>query len=706
MQIIDSFFNKLGYIKKSQATDLVSSVATTSTGISPDKTYKQLVEAYKSWTYTAVDKIAKTIASLPLKLFIYRNSKGEKIIDASGLKIYLKNFSTSDQKAYLKSKSIIKEEILDHPYIDLIKKPNGIMSRFTLWYETMTRLELSGLCAWYLIKGAFGLPVKIWPLPLTDNAEIKPVISSNLEILKWNYNDGDIRISFKPDEIVAIKYPHPGSPFKWFSPLLAQQYPYDIDLYLMQTQNALLKNKGIPGLTLQTDKDLVKKQVDQIKMEINEQHAGATKAGKTMILHSGFKKINTPWSPQEAGYDKMEEYARQKLLAGFDLSDGSVGLVKDANRANMEALDHIHIKECIRPKCMLIEEIIETFILPIYDLGLTCDFDLPDTSDRDLKLRERQTNLQTGYTAINEEREKEGKPPVPWGYEPWFPMGLMQPGMTRSEPKGYYEKKGISKWSEDKRRRIWEIAENRRKRWEAVFESQMAGYFKIQKDEVIERLQKFGPRIEAQYNGWSRRRVSEHIKEKGIGDDINIDPKKEAEKLKTTFTPLLSVGIESQANDFYNDLGLGYIFNINRDDVKKFIGKRLDRFSQKVSGTTFDEIKAILREGYTEGQSVATMTETLRQKFDSWEKYRAPLIARTEIVPAMNKADILAAKQAGISDKILKSWISARDDTVRDTHLEAEERYAEGIPMDKNFDVGGDVMDSPGNGYKAEENIN
>lgn len=711
MSFIDSLLNKIGYIKASQAVNLVSSVTTTPTGISPEKSYKDLVEAYQSWVYASVDKIAKTVASLPLKLFIYRNKKGEKILGASGLKLHLKQYSSSDQKQYLKSKGIEKEEITDHPWLDLINHPNGIMSRFMLWYETVTRLELSGLCAWYQVKGAFGLPMKIWTLPLTENAEIKPVVSSKLEIIRWEYKDGDIQTTFKPDEIVAIKYPHPGSPFKWFSPLLANQYPYDIDLYLMQTQNALLQNKGVPGLTLQTKQELTKQQVQQIKEQVYEQLGGITKRGQTFILHSGFEKVNTPWSPQEAGFDKMEEYARQKLLSGFDLSDGKMGLVKDANRANMEALDHTYIKECIRPKCMLIEEIIETFQLPIYDQGLTCDYELPDNSDKDLKLKERQINLSTGYTCINQERERDGKQPVPWGDEPWFPIGLMQPGMMQSQNQNNdenkeFKEKGISKWSEDKKRRTWEIAERRRKKWEAVFTEQMAGYFRIQKNEVISRLEKYGPRIEAQYAGWSSKKISMHIKEKGIGDDINIDPKKEAERLKETFNPLLSVTIEGQANDFYMDLGLGYMFNVNHEDVKKFIGKRLDRFSKEVSGTTFDEIKAILREGYTEGQSTTAITEILREKFDSWEKYRAPLISRTEIVPSMNKADLLAAKQANVSGLILKSWLSARDIAVRDTHVEAEARYANGIPMDQNFEVGGDVMDSPGNGYKAEENIN
>jgi HK97 family phage portal protein len=711
---IDKVLKKFGYLKANEAAAIVSMALSGSTGLAPEKTYSQLVDAYKSWVYTSVDKIAKTVASLPLKLYVYRR-KGQKILNPYSYHKELKFFNTEgEKKYYLKQQGLEKEEVIDHPWLDLINRPNSIMTRFMLWYETMLRLELGGLCAWYMVPNGLSLPAELWTLPLTKTAELKPVVSKKLTIEKWAYTDGEIQTSFKPEELIVIKYPHPKSPFDWYSPLMAQTYPYDIDLFLMQQQRALFENKAVFGNVFSTDQALVKTQIDQIKELINEQYAGATKSGKPLVLHSGLKLEKSKWSPKEAMIDEVSKYARQKLLSAYDLSDGKVGIIDDANRSNMEALDDTYIKECIKPKCMLIEEVIETFLLPIYDQGLTCDFVLPDIKDRELNIKERESNLRNYYTVINEERAKEGKDPVSWGDRPWMQFGMVQEGTfkpaepkPKPAPKKEQETKELDEeWTEEKKRRKWEMFSHRAQKWENLITQQMVGYFRLQGEEIIKRLFKYGPRYEAQYAGWSKKAVRDHIAKKGIAEDININQEAEIAQLKLIFTPVLQSVIQNGGSDILKEMGLSFVFNINDGPVIKWLGSRMDLFSSEVTGTTFDDIKAILREGFSEGKPLSTIADTLREKFGTYEKYRAPLIARTETISSLNHSEILAIEQAGIEKDVLKHWLSARDEAVRATHREAEARYGKGIPIQDNFSVGGDSMNSPGNGTSAEENIN
>jgi len=386
--------------------------------------YSQLIDAYKSWVYTCIDKIAKSVAMIPLKLYIYRR-KGQKVSDLSW-RAHYRAADQAERRYILKQMQLEREQILDHPFLDLIQKPNGIMTRFSLWYETMVRLEVGGKCGWYLPKNKLGLPQEIIPLPLTKYASLKPKVSSDLEIEYWSYRDGNIDRRFLPDEVLFIHYPHPASPFYGMSPLIAQAYPYDIDLFLMQQQRALLANQAVPGLTMTTDQKLTKAQAEELMGWIKEQYGGPLKAGDTMIFHSGLKPEKAAFTAREMMIDEVARYAREKLISAFDLSEGKLGLVRDVNRANMEALNETFVNECLRPKCMLIEEVIETFLLPRYDEGLTCDFILPDLSEREILLKERELNLKNYYTTINEEREKEGRPPVPWGDKPWAPFNLMQ----------------------------------------------------------------------------------------------------------------------------------------------------------------------------------------------------------------------------------------------------------------------------------------
>ena len=96
----------------------------------------------------------------------------------------------------------------------------------------------------------------------------------------------------------------------------------------------------------------------------------------------------------------------------------------------------------------------------------------------------------------------------------------------------------------------------------------------------------------------------------------------------------------------------------------------------------------------------------MAEKFNSYEKYRAPLIARTETTAASNYADLDAVREAGLESRLKKAWLSSRDGIERETHAAADAQYYNGIALSDSFQVGSDSMESPGAGSVAGENIN
>src|SRR4030042_3151580 len=160
-----------------------------------------------------------------------------------------------------------------------------------------------------------------------------------MQIEEWIYQDGSVRRTFKPEEILPLKYPNPASPWQGFSPLMAQTYPYDIDLFLMQQQRALLKNMGIPGMHLHTEQQLLKDKLDEIKEQIREQWGSATQSGRPLTTHSGLKADKAAWSNKDMNVTGLAKYAREKLITSYDLSEAKLGLEVPSNRANMEVLD-------------------------------------------------------------------------------------------------------------------------------------------------------------------------------------------------------------------------------------------------------------------------------------------------------------------------------------------------------------------------------
>ena len=684
-------------------TPIVSSFYTAPQAIAAEKPYYALVQAYKSWVYTCIDKIAKAVAMIPLNLYVYRKVKsGTKVIDLQWRAEY-KSFKTPYKKeCFLKQMGIEKEQIYDHPFLTLINKPNPLMTRFMLWYETMVRLELGGMCGWLLVKNVLNTPSEIWPLPLTQFANLRPKVSPSLRLEYWDYQDGDVRQRFKPEEILLYKYPHPASPFQAMSPLMAQTYPYDIDLFLMQQQRALFKNMGIPGITLETDTELDQDQVKELREQLELQFGSAMLAGLPLILHSGLKKGKDALmtSGREAMLNEVQQFVREKLITAFDLSPSKIGLHEKDNRATAEVADWTFIKECLNPKCMLMEEVIETFALPQYDEGLTADFDLPDYPDSEFNLKERETNLKVGYSSINEERGKDGLPAVSWGEKPWMPFNYVQLGDMSKLPtsgitgggKGIKSLKLLNRafWTKERKELYWKLFVRTADNYQPLIEGPMKKYFSSLKEEVINRLHKEG--------------------NKALNvQSININKKDEAKKLVKRTEPVIKQIVEDagqhRMKDLLESMKLQTQFEWNAR-VTSWLGSKMKQFSEQVSGTTFDAIEKILKEGFAAEATITEMAETLRQTFDSWEEYRAANIARTETISAMNAGDIEGVRQSGLEDSLLKCWLSSRDAAVRETHQQADDEYQDGIPIDEDFIVGADSMDAPGEGTDPAEVCN
>lgn len=690
---------------------LISAVMTAmTTGVAPEKSWAQLTESYKSWVYTAIDKIGKTISTRQRHLFVYRRKSGEKVLDPYGIQAKMNTIGTAMERQFaLKELGYERQEIFEHPWLSLMRRPNGIMSFMVLMYETVLRMELGGLCAWYMPPNGLQLPGEIWPLPLMKTATISPRVSATMEIEEWIYRDGAVNNRFAPKDVLPLKYPNPASPFLGFSPLMAQAYPYDIDLFLMQQQRALFQNKGIPGIHLHTDQSLSKEQAEDLRTQVMEQFGAAMQSGRPLVTHSGLAAEKTGWSNRDSLMTDVAKWAREKLITSYDLSEAKLGLEVPSNRANMEVLDETFEKECILPKCILIEEQINTFLLPRYDRGLVFEFERVDIGDREFALRETEMELRNFVSTINDVLKRKGRPIVPWGDKPWIPFGLTQdpdavppeastPGNEEGDDA---EEKAASAVSRNWRRFI-----SRQAPWERMITSQMKGHFKQQGSEVIARLKKLGPRVEAQYAGWSRKAVQEHIARKGIGDDINIDKKAEIARLRLLVKPPISALVEEGGKRILREMGVDFAFNVNDPKVAKWLGSRMDMFSTEVAGATFDDIRSVLRQGFSDGKPLSVIADTLRETFDSYEQYRAPLIARTETIAASNKADLLAIRQAGIEERIVKTWLTAGDENVRPSHVKAGQDYAAGIPIGDMFHVGDDEMDAPGNGSDPEESIN
>lgn len=734
---VDALMQKEEKARKEQRRSLeslISAVFTSQqTGYPSEFTWRELVASYTSWVFTSVDKISKTIAGAPKRLYAYKSKSTGKYVQCREIKNLMRSLTGNDRRLYRKSvgKNYEREEILEHPLLDLLYAPNHVDTPGVFWQEIVQRLELAGSCGIVKRSGMLGVPMSLWVLPTSENGEFKPIPDPKLVISGFMYQDGEIQERFSTEQAFWLRYPNPKNKFEGMSALKAQIYPYNIDYYLSKQQYKFFKNNAIMGHTFSTDKVMVQDQLDYLYDKIEEKFGGAGNAYKTLILHSGLKAEDPKnVTARDMMLDVIGKFAKDRMLSSYGINEGMVGLTENQNKANLDTSRENYIEECIRPRVNLIMEAFEKWLIPDFDDRLEFQVDLPEVQQRELDVSERGSNLDRQVTTINEERDKMGMDPVDWGERPYIDFTKSQipkGGIERREPAQPTEPVGEEGDEDDDTDRntpakaqtkaandiLWKKFDlNTRKAME-LFRKTAVKMFEEQREETLDNLQARGAVLKGNIAGWSRKRTQEWLaehKEKLQG--LSFDRKEWEKRTVELFTPVFKSVLKEAGESRMEELNPpkkasgDYTFNLDEPSVAKWLGTKLRKFSKDVTGTTFDEIEAVLRTGFEEGQGLSDIASTLREKFDAAEEYRAMNIARTEAANTWNQGELESVEQLGLEDQVQKYWIN--EPGARETHAKAGIDYSEdkAIDLDEDFEVGDDVMQVPGGGSLAEENCN
>lgn len=711
---------------KQNAVDLISLQYSSmgETGYPSEFTWRELVASYTSWVFTSVDKIAKTVAGAPKRLFMYKEKSSGKVLKCHEFKATLRGMeNTSERRRFLKqlANTVDRIEIPDHPLLSLLYNPNPVDTHAMFWQEIVQRLELAGSCGIYKVRGKLNVPVELWALPTSENGEFKPIPDRKLIISGYAYQDGGVDLKFTMDEAFWLRYPNPKNKFEGMSPLKAQIYPYNIDYYLSKQQYKFYRNNATLGKVFSTEQKMSQDELDKLYAKITAKYEGGENAFKTAIMHSGLKSEdphNT--TARDMMIDVIGKYAKDKILSGYGINEGMVGLTENQNKANLDTSRENYITECVRPRVNMIIECFEKWLVPDFDDRIEFEVDLPEVQQRELDIQETNSNLDRFVTTINEERARKKLDPVEWGDVPFVPFNLQPYGAEKPEPSGAVVLPGGTQVDIDDEAKSYADKSAKELLWKkfdlstreamAAFRKTAEKMFAEQKADVLSALEKLGAVVKGNIAGWNTAKVKQWISgHKEKMDKLNIDREGWEKRTKELFKPVFIATLVAAGKDRMKELSRAkaeYEFDTNTDDVVEWIGTKLRKFSSDVTGTTYDEVEAVLRSGFEESKPLSNIAADLREKFSIMSDYRSMNIARTEAANTWNTGDLEAIRQMNLEDKLKKYWIN--EPGARDTHTEAGQRYDENgaIEIDEDFEVGDDIMDVPGAGSLAEENCN
>lgn len=321
------------------------------------------------------------------------NARAENVIKAN-IYLYKKN-----------SKSIT--EITEHPFIDLMKKPNNIKESFkVLLFKVATSLDLYGNAYLLVLKNVIkGTPLELRFLPAKH---VKVILNTHKnQIVGYEYGN----IKYAPDEIIHFSIPDPDNILPIGKATIeAFNFEMDIDYYMSLFQKKYFENGAALGLVLETDKSLSDPIYDRLKQQIENRYTGAGSAGKTLILENGLKANIVTSTLKDAMLTEGKKVNRDEILSLLRVPKPILGITDDVNLANAREAIEIFLDLVIKPFASLcIESKLNQFIEENYkDESLFVVMEYENQYKRELQLEAIDLYRTHDIASVEEIREMEG----------------------------------------------------------------------------------------------------------------------------------------------------------------------------------------------------------------------------------------------------------------------------------------------------------
>lgn len=591
------------------------------------------VQQYKSWVYACAWKNATSVAKC--KLCLYKQTVGKD----------------GDEEL---------DKVYEHPFLDVINKVNPFSNKFELFTITQTFMELTGNSYWWMPRDNLGVPYMIWCIP-SHWVKIVPSKERFIEgYVVTVPGKTAVPIPFDEEEVVHFKFPSPFSLFYGTGPTIAAQFGVDLNKHMKTWGINYFLNDAKPGGVLTTETSLSVEQYQRLRDQWNAKHRGTSNAGKMAILEGGLTYQQIGSTVRDARIEFVAKEVRDEILAIFGVPASKLGLVEDVNRANADANDYTYQKETILPRLTLIEEKLNEKLISKYpqDNGgrLICKFENPVPEDNAVKLAERTANIASGYSTIDEEREKDGLEPfnLPETSKPLIPFNLVPAGSPKPETDAMGnpiqgateddsdEKKGIVVKSQK-----WEVFANITAPQEKLYAGVVKRFFESQHGEVMRKLHNF------------------KAVQKDLFTSIVFNQKEQVAKLKVMSLPNINAAITSGLVLGAKETGTSINFTLFNPNILRMTEARANFVAEKINESTATLLQDALNEGIKNGESISDIAKRVDNIYSFSGDFRSKRIAQTEIIGATNEGQLKAYDEAGIKQK---EWLTAGDEKVRDSH--------------------------------------
>ena len=668
MNILDKTLSLIGLTRKGLNPPLASGLSnedpftlwSRSRKVSIDKA----MGTYNAWTYASVRAIAEELAKISFRLFQV-------------------------------NKDGVHEEIFDHELLDLLDGVNPFQTGYELRYLTGTNLELAGNSYW-LLDGVEKDTDKPKAIFLLNPRYTNPVPAPLPEFIKgYSYSIDGKTVTYKPAQILHLKYPDPNDPYQGIGTVQAILDWIDSDSFATEVNLNYFKNGARLGGLLSSDNAITDAQMKVLRASFENLYKGAGNAYRVAVLPKGVKYDEASSNPKDMDFANLQQVMRDKILAGFRVPKTILGgSESETNRATAETSNYIFAARTIKPKMEMIVQQLNEFLVPRYGDNLYLDFVDPVPEDRAQKIEEMKAAVSNQpVMSVNEAREEYfGLDGIDNGESVMtdfskIALGKPKPkSVSRSGRKtntykkpstrGAKNTKARKMMSEEIAKRVADSIEASKKQFEEVKMKAQADLMSLSHTEYGVLYKAFLVRVTKyedlmtetirKFHALQKKEVFSNIErfftEKGwkISSEYIFDEKKWVGVMIDMANPILTDLYEKEGVEAMQLLGSSN-FRIT-PEVRKALDRAMELLSQSYNERTLILLKETIEEGLGEGVSLSQMKDRISTIYEFSDADRAWKTARTETFRVANDSTKEAWKQTGVVKTI--KWYTAVDGDV------------------------------------------
>lgn len=377
-------------------------------GIPPRRGSKELLMAYRTmpWLHAAVQRIGENVAGTCWRLYRSRTGSAPQ-----------QRMLTRDAGGrYLMPSA---DEVLQHPFLDLLRKPNPVLKRLPFWSIVSGYLDIKGEAPIIIERGDDGLPIELWPTPPHWLIFTPSANDPNYQFL-WNA----WRRNVPETDVINLVHPDLENPYARGSGIAqALADELDIDEFATKHVAAYFYNRAMPDVFISMKGVKDGKVAEEWEEKIRNKYRGSNRAWQMHVTNADIEVKSVAQNFKDLTLNDLRTIQRDTVLQVFGVPPEVMGIVENSNRATIGAADFLFTSKVLVPRLNFLAAALTDLVADEYDERLFVAYESPVAEDLEfaLKVMIAQPSLFTK----NEWRGLGRKPPID-GWDEEF--GTATPG--------------------------------------------------------------------------------------------------------------------------------------------------------------------------------------------------------------------------------------------------------------------------------------